>query len=356
MKARGHQVAMLGAGLIGDLYASAISSRRSQDRVSLVYSRTLARGQALADKHGVDRVTTDLRAAIFDQSIDVVVIALPNNLHEEAVNLAAEAGKAVLCTKPLGRNAQEAKRMLQTVERAGVFAGYLEDLCYTPKTLDALAVTRSGALGDIVSVRSREAHAGPHSGWFRDGESAGGGVLLDLGSHCVEIIRSFVGKDDLPIAVSCWTDIRARGGKVEDNAFALIRFESGAVGQVDVSWTSRGGMDLRDEINGTEGTLRLDHFMYTGYELFTTSSSIGLAEKADVTSGWQFPVADDLTATGNVDMFVEMFNAIDEDRKPSETFYDGYVVNAVLDACYRAADSGATETISFSAIHEQGEI
>lgn len=346
MKVKGHQVAMLGAGLIGDLYTSAIHGRRSLDRVSLVYSRTMDSAQALAAKHEIGRVTTDLRAAIFYTEVDVVVIALPNNLHEEAVSLAAEAGKAVLCTKPLGRNAEEARRMLESVERAGVFAGYLEDLCFTPKTLDALAATRAGALGEIVSVRSREAHAGPHSAWFKDGESAGGGVLLDLGSHCVEIIRSFVGKNDLPIAVTCWTATRTPGVDVEDNAFALVQFESGAVGQIDVSWTARGGMDLRDEINGTEGTLRLDHFMYTGFELFTTSAGAKTTEKADATSGWQFPVADDLTATGNVDMFVEMFNAMDEGRPPSETFFDGYVVNAVLDACYRAAKSGATEKIN----------
>ena len=90
--------------------------------------------------HGV----TDMREAIEHPATDVVVIALPNHLHEEAVTLAARAGKAVLCTKPLGRTAEEAWRMLQLVEEAGVFAGYLEDLCYTPKTLKAIASVRGG--------------------------------------------------------------------------------------------------------------------------------------------------------------------------------------------------------------------
>ena len=74
------------------------------------------------------------------------MVGVPNFMHEEAVGLAAKAGKAVLCTKPLGRTAEEARRMLATVEEAGVFGGYLEDLCYTPKTLKAIASV--GARGD----------------------------------------------------------------------------------------------------------------------------------------------------------------------------------------------------------------
>ena len=89
-------------------------------------------------------------------------IGLPNHLHEEAVELCAQHGKAVLCTKPLARTAEEAKRMLDTVERAGVFAGYLEDLVYTPKTLKAVAAVQAGpdrrrALGALARDASRPA-------------------------------------------------------------------------------------------------------------------------------------------------------------------------------------------------------
>ena len=74
----------------------------------------------------------------------------------------------MLCTKPLARSAEEARRILDTVEKAGVFGGYLEDLCYTPKTLKAVQSVRDGALGDVTWVRSRETHPGPHSAWFWD--------------------------------------------------------------------------------------------------------------------------------------------------------------------------------------------
>src|SRR4029077_11767629 len=132
-------------------------------------SRTADRGAAFSQRWGIPEHTTDLEAAIEHPSTDVVVVGLPNYLHEEAVGLAAKPGKAVLCTKPLGRTAEEAGRMLATVEAAGVFGGYLEDLCYTPKTLKAIAAVRGGAIGDVTWVRSRETHPGPHSAWFWDG-------------------------------------------------------------------------------------------------------------------------------------------------------------------------------------------
>ncbi len=196
---------------------------------------------------------TDLRQAIEDPETDTVVIGLPNSQHVEAVELAAAAGKAVLCTKPLGRTAAEAKQMLDIVERAGVFAGYLEDLVYTPKTLKAISSVKAGALGDVLWVRSRETHPGPHSAWFWDVEQAGGGAIIDLGCHCAEIIRNFMGKHNRPVEVMCWADTLVHPIAAEDNAIALIRFESGAIGQFEVSWAFRGGMDLRDEVAGTNG-------------------------------------------------------------------------------------------------------
>ncbi len=249
-------------------------------------------------------------AAIRHPDTDVVVVALPNQLHEEAVSAAAAAGKAVLCTKPLGRTAEEASRMLATVEAAGVFGGYLEDLCYTPKTLKAVAAVGGGALGDVTWVRSRETHPGPHSAWFWDGRLTGGGAIIDLGCHCIEIIRNFVGKGNRPVEVLCHTDTLVHPIEDEDNAVAIIRFESGAIGQFEVSWTFRGGMDLRDEVAGTHGTIWLNHFLRTGFEMFTAGGSGGyVAEKAETAAGWLFPVGDEASELGYVDMFSDMFDA-----------------------------------------------
>src|SRR6187401_1858821 len=189
---------MLGTGLIGLFYTQTLHGKRGRDRVELVYSRSEERADAFARDNGVPRTTTSLEEAVSDPAIDTVVVGLPNHLHEEVITLAAEAGKAILCTKPLARNADEAKRILDTVERAGVFAGYLEDLVYTPKTLKAVQAVRAGQIGDVTWARSRETHPGPHSAWFWDRRQAGGGAIVDLGSHCIEIVRSFMGKVNRP--------------------------------------------------------------------------------------------------------------------------------------------------------------
>ncbi len=343
---QGHKVTMLGTGLIGLFYTRTLHGQRNRDRVQVVYSRSEERVAAFARENGVPHTSTDLEEAIAHPETDTVVIGLPNHLHLQAVELCAKHGKAVLCTKPLARNRAEAKQILDIVERAGIFGGYLEDLAYTPKTLKAVEAVESGQIGTVTWARSRETHPGPHSAWFWDAEQAGGGAVIDLGCHCIEIIRSYLGKGNRPVEVAAWADTLVHPIEAEDNAIALIKFESGAIGQFEVSWTFRGGMDLRDEVAGTEGTIWTNHFLRTGFEMFSSGEGGGyVAEKAESSSGWLFPVGDEIAELGYVDMFTDMFDAIDEGRAPRETFHDGYVVNAVMDAVYVAAASRRWEPI-----------
>ena len=344
--ADGHRVAMLGTGLIGTFYTMTLHQGRGRDRVHAVYSRTEERARSFAEENGIPVWATDMRPVVETDEVDVVVVGLPNDLHVEAVDAAASAGKAVLCTKPLGRTAEEAKQMLATVEDAGVFAGYLEDLVYPPKTLRSLESVRKGALGRVLWVRSRETHPGPHSEWFWDLERAGGGAIIDMGCHCMEIIRNFIGKGQKPVEVMCWADTLVHPIEAEDHGIGLIRFENGSMGQFEVSWAFRGGMDLRDEVSGTEGTIWLDHFLRTGFEMFTNVGSGGyVSEKVETETGWLFPVGDEVSELGYTPMFAEMFDAMDEGRLPMETFYDGYIVNAVIDACYRSAKTRQWESV-----------
>jgi hypothetical protein len=107
-------------------------------------------------------------------------------------------------------------------------------------------------------------------------------------------------------------------------------------------------MDLRDEVAGTEGTIWLNHFLRTGFDAFSSGAGGYVAEKAESASGWVFPVGDEVAELGYVDMFTDMFDAMDEGRAPMETFYDGYVVNAIIDACYRSAASRQWEPVELA--------
>lgn len=339
-------IAMLGSGFIGRFYADSLHGYRSKDRIVSVYSRRSESAQKFANDYGVRFSTTNMEEAIARPDVDVVCISLPNNLHEEAVLLCCKHKKSVITTKPLGRNAAEAKRMLEAVEQAGVFNGYLEDLVYAPKFIKALATVQQGGLGRILWAKSREAHPGPHSDWFWDIEQAGGGCILDLGCHCVEITRSYIGKDIKPVEVMCWADTQVKPIDAEDHAIALIKYENGAMAQFEVSWTFRGGLDLRDEVMGTEGTIWVNNFLRTGFEMFTTGKGGDyIAEKAESNSGWLFPVGDELNELGYNHMFMDMFNSLEQGVSPRETFYDGYVVNAVLDAAYKSAKTKLWEPV-----------
>ena len=340
------KIALLGTGLIGTFYTMSIHGLRSRDEVVIVYSRSEERGVKFAKENNIPNWTTNLQEAISHPEVDAVVVGLPNNLHKEAIFAAVDAGKAVLCTKPLARNADEAWQILQKVEETGVFHGYLEDLVYTPKHLKAHASVENGAIGNVLWVRSREAHPGPHSDWFWNPEISGGGAIIDLGCHCIEIGRSFIGKDIRPVEVVCWADTQVKPIAAEDHAIGLVRFQNGAIGQFEVSWCFRGGMELKDEVAGVDGSIRIDNFLRTGFEMFSAPGKKGyVAEKAETDTGWLFPVGDEVHELGYNHMFTDMFNAIETGKKPMEDFYDGYVVNAIMDACYHSAKTKKWEPV-----------
>jgi predicted dehydrogenase len=343
------RIAMLGSGFIGRFYADSVQGYRSKDKIVSIYSRREETAKKFAEDYNCEQFTTNMEEAVANPHVDMVCISLPNNLHEEAVMLCCKHKKAVMTTKPLGRNAEEAYRMLKAVESAGIFNGYLEDLVYTPKFLKAHESVKNGALGRILWAKSRETHPGPHSDWFWNIELAGGGCILDLGCHCVEITRSYIGKDIKPVEVMCWADTQVKPIEAEDHAIGLIKYETGAIAQFEVSWTFRGGLDLRDEVMGTEGTIWVNSFLRTGFEMFTTGKGADyVAEKAESNSGWLFPVGDELNELGYNHMFMDMFRAYESNKAPKETFYDGYVVNAILDAAYKSAKTKLWEPVQLT--------
>ena len=175
------KLAILGSGFIARFYADALVGQRRKDEITIVYSRTLENAKKFADDYKVPNYTDSIKECVSHKDVDAVIIGLSNDMHLESVIAAAEAGKHVLCTKPLGRNAKEAYEMLKAVEKANVTGGYLEDLVYSPKSLKSAATIQIGAIREVIWAKSRETHPGPHSDWFWDKEKSGGGAIIDLG-------------------------------------------------------------------------------------------------------------------------------------------------------------------------------
>jgi predicted dehydrogenase len=157
--------------------------------------------------------------------------------------------------------------------------------------------------------------------------------------------------------VVCWGATQVHPIDAEDSAVGLVRYASGAVAQFEVAWTFRGGMDLRDEVSGTDGTIFLNHWLRTGIEVFSAPGAGSyVAEKAESESGWLFPVGDEVAALGYEAMLCDMLDSYDRKHAPAETFYDGYVVNAIMDACYRSIESKRWEPVRLEVWRGSGEV
>jgi predicted dehydrogenase len=335
-------IGMLGSGFIATTYAEALEDAKGA-RLVANYSRERGRATAFAARWG-SSAHDDMAALCADPAVDLVVIALPNEAHLDATAIAAAAGKGIICTKPLARTGAEAAAMLAIVQDAGVWHGYAESSVFSPNIAKAHQMLAAGAIGDLLTMRAREAHSGPHAPHFWDAAAAGGGALLDMGCHTIESARHFFGKDNPITEVFAWGATLAHQDKTtgEDSAIALLKFERGQLATIESSWIEKGGMQLRHELVGTGGRLVTDTSS-TPVWGFISNPAGYLVEKADAETGWVFPVPEEARAYGfsqEMRHFVTTFAA---GQAPAETFSDGYVVNCVIDACYASMKSGTWE-------------
>jgi predicted dehydrogenase len=166
-----------------------------------------------------------------------------------------------------------------------------------------------------------------------------------MASHGVEYARCMLGKELTATGVFAWGATLVHGDRTsgEDNAVMVVRFEDGRAATIDVSWSSRGGLEGRFEAYGDGGRLITD-ISVGSLKAFVEHESGYLAEKADAATGWVFPVPDEVRVHGHDLMMADVIDALRTGRPPRETFRDGYVVNAILDAAYRSLHSGTWET------------
>jgi predicted dehydrogenase len=340
---------MVGSGFIADTYADALRDARNAEVVAN-YSRTAQRAQEFAVKWGpVASQYDDIAALCADPAVDLVVIALPNEVHLEATAIAAAAGKGVVCTKPLARTGAEAAEMLRIVTETGVWHGYAESSVFSPNIAKAHQMVQAGAIGKLLTMRAREAHSGPHAPHFWDAEAAGGGALLDMGCHTIESARHLFGKDNPVTEVFAWGATLAHADKTtgEDTAIALLKFAGGQLATVESSWIEKGGMQLRHELVGSAGRLVTDTSS-TPVWGFIENPAGYLVEKADSETGWVFPVPEEARAYGFSQEMRHFADCFARGVPPDETFADGHIVNCILDACYASMRSGTWEPVPVS--------
>jgi len=337
-------IGMLGSGFIGEFHADGLRCVPAA-RVVANWGRGSERRESFGRRFD-SRPLDSIEAVCADPDVDLVVVSLPNHLHVEAVRTAAAHGKAIACTKPLGRNEDEAAEMLRLVRDAGVFDAYLENIVYMTELVRMRELVEAGAVGRPTTFRAREGHSGPHAAHFWDAQLAGGGALLDMAVHGTEAARFVFGKDNEAEDVFAWGATLVHGDRTtgEDNAMMIIRFRDGRAATMDVSWSSKGGLEGRFELYGDAGRIIHD-ITSTPLKAFIDRPAGYLGEKTDADTGWVFPTPNETYVHGHDAMMADVVEAFRGGRAPRETFQDGYVVNAILGAAYRSIASGRWESV-----------
>lgn len=270
-------VGMLGYAFMGKAHTNAYKTLPymmyppvARPRLVAIAGRDKDAVAEAARRYGYEKYYTDWREMLADDAVQLFDNGGPNDVHAEPSIAAAEAGKHVFCEKPLARTAEEARTMLDAVEKAGVKHMVAFNYRFVPAIRQARELIESGALGQIYHFRAvyLQEWIMPHYNeskiWRLDKETAGSGALGDLGAHIIDLGRFLVGEmksvsamtrtfiDERPLPDGSGT------GTVDvDDAFvAAVEFENGAIGTLEATRFAGGRKNYnRFEINGEKGTI-----------------------------------------------------------------------------------------------------
>ncbi|WP_163875657.1 Gfo/Idh/MocA family protein [Paenibacillus favisporus] len=343
------KVGIIGTGFMGKAHAEGYQLFNIE--VGMFASQTEAKAKAAAEQFGVDRWTLDWLELVNDPEIDCVDITAPNHLHYDMAMACIHAGKPFLIEKPLARSTAEAEEIVRKAKEKGIIAVYAENMRFKPALMRTKELVDQGAFGKIMMLRSNEIHNGPfHSPWFWDAKLTGGGAAIDMGIHGVNtlewIMNSKIKRVYAETEVLKWKDYCKNGA--EDTAIAVLRFENGGLAEIVISWAVSGGMDVRLEVFGDQGTgyvsttheaggLRI--YSNNGYGKSYEQES-GLKPHVVPTKGWSFPAPKDVIQQGHAFEVKHFIDCVRGIAKPSSTLEDGLRALAVIEAMYQSAQTG----------------
>ena len=313
---------------------------------------------------GWQEASTDWRAVVARDDIDVVDVSTPGHMHHEMVVAAAKAGKHVVCEKPLANTVGEAEQMVAAVEAAGVRHLLMHNYRRVPAVALAKRIVEDGRIGRIYHFRARYLQDWATSPdlelvWRFDAKLAGSGALGDLGAHVIDLGRYLCGEIS-ELAATSETFIRHRPVEagssemaevtVDDAAALCVRFDNGAIGTIEASRFAPGRKNHNTfEINGSGGSLSFDLENLNNLKFYSVDDqpdTQGFHEIIACSLG-KHPYADNWWFDGHLlgyehsftHTIHDWFSAVAAGTPTHPDFHDGLRNQRILDAAARAAES-----------------
>ena len=362
-------VGMLGYAFMGKAHANAYRTLSYMtwppplmpDLVAIAGRNEEAVAEA-ARRYGFAGHVTDWHALLDDERIGLFDNSGPNNLHAEPTIAAAQAGKHVICEKPLGRDADESYDTWQRVHAAGVKHMCAFNYRFVPAVRLARQLIEAGEIGEIRHFRGsylQDWGTTTDAVWRFDKDAAGSGALGDLGAHVIDLARYLVGEID---AVSALTATFQPGREVDDAFEAAVAFAGGAVGTIEATRFATGRKNaFRWEINGSKGSIAFDLERLNELQVHLEGSMPGASVQGFRTvlvSEAEHPFWGYWWPPGHIigweHTFVHelhhLLTAIRDDGDVAPhgaTLEDGYRAAEVCDAIVRSGQSGTRETVSY---------
>lgn len=249
---------LIGCGAIGELRAQALAQMEACQLVA-VTDVDLVRGKSLSQRFNCS-MEADLNLLLKRDDIEAVIVSTPPSSHAEIGEAALQAGKHVLCEKPLTRTVEESKQLVKAAEKSGKFLGTGFNYRFYPSVLKARELFDSGLIGELDHIRSYAGYtaADHHQAWLHDANVMGGGALRDNGIHLIDLTLYFLGE---AVQVKGFTSEAVWGFEdCEDNGFALLRNPDGKIAALQASWTEWRGYKFLIDIYGTRGAIRASCF------------------------------------------------------------------------------------------------
>ena len=388
----------LGVGIVGAGFAADIHARSFQDLAGLgvelagVVSRTEARAVEFASRFGIQQVYASYEDLLSSPDIDIVDLCVPNVLHHPFVLQAAEAGKHIICEKPLtgyfgegeagpvgctskARMLAEALRkadeMLEAARRNGVKLMYAENWVYAPAIQKARRLI-AASQGTILELRGVEAHSGSHAAHAKTWQQSGGGALLRLGAHPIGTaihLKRYEGmiRNGQPITVQAVTaevgDLTTIGSfekesrhwvgddweDVENWSVMILTFSDGARGILMASDIALGGIEAWLQILLSNGRIHCNLARSNVCETYAPDASVWgdeyLAEKLETKAGWSFASVGEHWLLGYLQEMRDFVEAVQYDRPPLSDGELGRAVVEAIYAAYLAAERGERVTL-----------